>query len=135
MRVASSDPLIRLLAAEPGHAVDPPADVPFHLDSAYETLVMERWTSAGGAALPPWALAAFYRVRRAIPRRAQLSLRRALIRYRGVPDFPGWPYDESVRDLLAALAATLAAPGEQIRFRWFWPGGARAALALTHDVE
>jgi len=26
-------------------------------------------------------------------------------------------------------------PGESIRFRWFWPYGARSALALTHDVE
>ena len=163
--MASSHPLLRLLAAEPGYEVDEPcngdstpaaqlssasrafaraardratrgdAQLPFHLGSAYETLVMERWISAEGAALPPWALAAFYRVRRAIPRRLQLSLRRALIRYRGVPDFPRWPYDESVRDLLAALAAMLAAPGREIRFRWFWPGRARAALALTHDVE
>ena len=163
--MASRHPLLRLLAAEANYAVDEPCNghsipaaaalvreqsvrargkrsrhsgdtqLPFHVGSAYETLVMERWISAEGAALPPWALAAFYRVRRAIPRRVQLSLRRALIRYRGVPDFPDWPYDESVRDLLAALAATLAAPGQEIRFRWFWPDRARAAIALTHDVE
>ena len=95
---------------------------------------MERWVSAEASAVPPWALAAFYRIRRAIPRRVQLALRRALIKRQGVPDFPKWPYDESVRDLLAALAAILAS-GREIRFRWFWPRGARAALALTHDVE
>ena len=105
------------------------------LSSAYDALVMERWASADASALPHWALAAFYRVRRVIPRGLQLALRRALIKRQGLPDFPKWPYDESVRDLLAKLAAILAAPGEEIRFRWFWPHGARAALALTHDVE
>jgi peptidoglycan/xylan/chitin deacetylase (PgdA/CDA1 family) len=160
-----SHPLLRLLATEANYVVAEPSDAdplpaarfssvsrafagaerdhaaggnthpPFSLTSAYETLVMERWVSAESSALPPWALAAFYRIRRAVPRAVQLALRRALIKRQGVPDFPEWPYDESVRHLLAALAAVLAAPGEKIRFRWFWPGGARAALALTHDVE
>jgi peptidoglycan/xylan/chitin deacetylase (PgdA/CDA1 family) len=160
-RIASTNPLVRLLATDAVQAPDeqpcgnvPPAPrlssasrafaratldgqarAPFSLASAYETLVMERWTSGEAAAIAPWALAAFYRVRRAIPRGAQLALRRALIRRRGVPAFPSWPYDESVRDLLAAMVAILAAPNREIRFRWFWPGGARAALALTHDVE
>lgn len=107
---------------------------PFSLAGAYDTLVMERWVAAEASALPQWTLSAFYRLRGAIPRRVQLALRRALIKRQGVPDFPKWPYDESVRDLLAALAAIVAA-GKEIRFRWFWPSGARAALALTHDVE
>jgi hypothetical protein len=110
------------------------AQLPFALADAYDMLVMERWVTAEASALPSWALAAFYRTRRVIPRRAQLALRRALIKRQGVPDFPKWPYDESVRDLLAASAAILA-PKEEIRFRWFWPRRARAALALTHDVE
>lgn len=111
------------------------AQPPLDLASAYDTLVMERWAGAEAFTLPPWALETFYRVRRAIPRRVQLALRRVLIKRNGVPDFPSWPYDESVRDLLAALTASLVSAGNEIRFRWFWPGGARAALALTHDVE
>jgi Polysaccharide deacetylase len=160
--MASPHPLLRLLAPEAASVVDEPGRAgslpaaqyssasrafvrdhaahgalhpPFSLATAYETLVMERWISAEAPALPPWALAAFYRIRRAIPRGVQLVLRRALIKRQGVPDFPRWPYDEAVRDLLAALAAILAAPGHELRFRWFWPGRARAALALTHDVE
>src|SRR5919201_5576252 len=131
--MASSHPLLRLLAPEADQVVDEPRDG--GLASAYERLVMERWVSADASPLPSWALAAFYRLRRVIPRAAQLALRRALIRRQGVPDFPKWPYDESVRDLLAELVKTIAGPGQEIRFRWFWPGGARAALALTHDVE
>jgi peptidoglycan/xylan/chitin deacetylase (PgdA/CDA1 family) len=124
-------PLRRLLAPDPAYAVDEP---PSDLDSAYDDLVMERRVAADWSALPPWALAVFYRVRGAVPRRLQLALRRALIKRQGVPDFPSWPYDESVRDLLAALVAAIG-PGEEVRFRWFWPARSRAALALTHDVE
>jgi hypothetical protein len=162
--MAPSHPLLRLFATEATYVLDEPcgargvpaaqlssqsrafaqasgdpaggsgAQLPFALADAYDMLVMERWVTAEASALPSWALAAFYRTRRVIPRRAQLALRRALIKRQGVPDFPKWPYDESVRDLLAALAVTLA-PKEEIRFRWFWPRRARAALALTHDVE
>jgi peptidoglycan/xylan/chitin deacetylase (PgdA/CDA1 family) len=159
--MASSHPLLRLLATEAPYVVDEPGDaaavpasqvspksrafarasrdrasrLPLDLASAYDTLVMERWVASEVYALPPWALSAFYRLRGAIPRRLQLALRRALIKRRGLPDFPKWPYDESVRDLLAALAASLVPPGTEIRFRWFWPNRARVALALTHDVE
>jgi peptidoglycan/xylan/chitin deacetylase (PgdA/CDA1 family) len=129
-RAASADPLLRLLAPETTYVVDD-----HQLASAYDALVMERGVAGETQALPPLALAAFYRVRGVIPRWLQLALRRALIKRQGLPNFPKWPYDESARDLLAALAATLAPPGTEIRFRWFWPGRARAALALTHDVE
>src|SRR3954465_6311878 len=161
----TSHPLLRLLATEAAYVLDEPWEAsapqasrfsaesrgfarasrgpaprrptqpPFDLASAYDTLVMERWVAAEASALPTWALAAFYRLRGAIPRWLQLALRRALIKRQGVPDFPSWPYDESVRDLLAALVAAVVAPGEEIRFRWFWPDRSRAALALTHDVE
>jgi peptidoglycan/xylan/chitin deacetylase (PgdA/CDA1 family) len=163
--MAFAHPLLRLLATEADYVVDEPRDAaslpasqfssasrafaaaardhgareeahpPFSLASAYDTLVMERWVSAEARALPSWALQTFYRVRRAIPRRVQLTLRRELIKRRALPTFPSWPYDESVRDLLAALTAMVAEPDQGIRFRWFWPHGARAALALTHDVE
>lgn len=128
----ASRPLLRLVAPEPAYTLDEP---PFDLDSAYDTLVMERRAAAEASALPPWALAAFYRLRGAVPRWLQLALRRALIKRQGAPDFPSWPYDESVRDLLASLVAAIVPPREEIRFRWFWPDRARAALALTHDVE
>src|SRR5919201_609052 len=131
--MAYSDPLVRLLGTEATFVVDESCAVP--LASAYEILVLERLVCRHASALPTWALAAFYRLRRVIPRCVQLALRRALIDRQGVPDFPQWPYDESVRDLLAALIRILAAPAREIRFRWFWPGRARAALALTHDIE
>jgi hypothetical protein len=112
--------------------------VPFSLAEAYEAYVTEAWAAAGGGRrLPPAALNLFYLVRRAIPRRAQLSARRALIRWQGPPEFPGWPFDDSVGELLRfrVRCALLASGARELRFRWFWPRPFRAALLLTHDVE
>ncbi len=76
-------------------------------------------------------------MKRFIPRSVQLAARRRLIRSRPLPEFPSWPYEHGVERLLRFYArCLLLALGEtELRFRWFWPGSHRAALALTHDVE
>lgn len=104
----------------------------------YELLAYERWTeSAATGGLPPAVLALFYRAKRAIPRSAQLALRRLLIKRQGLPRFPRWPFEPAGYDLLRlAIADALLERGvDAVRFPWFWPGGARAAVTLTHDVE
>jgi hypothetical protein len=112
--------------------------VPFGFAEAYAGYAAELW--AEGAApfgLSPQLLNAFYRLKRAIPRRAQLAARRLLIRRQGEPDFPRWPFDDSVAALLRfyVRCALVAERKQALRFRWFWPQGARAAVILTHDVE
>jgi hypothetical protein len=100
------------------------AHIPFSLAEAYETYVRERWAgAASGRRLSEGTLDRFYRVKRLIPRRAQLAARRALVRWQGRPAFPAWPFDDSVARLLKLLVAgALAASGErELRFRWFWP--------------
>jgi len=117
---------------------DSGVSVPFSLAEAYESFVTERWAqSAGQRRLPPSALNAFYRIKRAVPRGVQLTARRVLIRWQGSPAFPRWPFDASVGRLLALYArCCLEASGAtELRFRWFWPDRLRAALILTHDVE
>ena len=104
----------------------------------YELLVFERWcerTHTGG--LPPAALALFYRAKRLIPRSIQLALRRVLIRRQGSPCFPAWPFERAGHDLvrIALVDALLERNVNAIRFPWFWPDGAQAAVVLTHDVE
>jgi peptidoglycan/xylan/chitin deacetylase (PgdA/CDA1 family) len=104
----------------------------------YEHLVYERWrTNTDTAGLSPAILALFYRVKRLIPRALQLSLRRRLIRRQGSPAFPAWPFEIGGADLLRiAIADALLDRGvDAVRFPWFWPEGARAAVTLTHDVE
>jgi peptidoglycan/xylan/chitin deacetylase (PgdA/CDA1 family) len=104
----------------------------------YEHLVYERWCDTvhtGG--LSPAALSVFYRLKRVIPRSAQLHLRRRLIKRQGSPIFPAWPFEVAGTDLVRiALANALLDRGmDAVRFPWFWPEGATAAVTLTHDVE
>lgn len=111
--------------------------VPFSFRDAYESFVFERYAADAARGLSAAQLATFYRVKRAIPRSLQLGARRLLIRLQGRPEFPRWPFDASVADLLRLyVRCLLLASGEdELRFRWFWPNRARACLVLTHDVE
>jgi peptidoglycan/xylan/chitin deacetylase (PgdA/CDA1 family) len=112
--------------------------VPFSLAEACRAYLAERWREAAPTRqLSERQLALYYRIKAAIPRRAQLAARRALVRVQGTPAFPAWPLDTSMSNLLAFVAACAlrAADRSAGEFAWFWPNGSRAALALTHDVE
>lgn len=112
--------------------------VPFSLAEAYTNYVEERWRTTGRQrALSERQLALFYGVKRFIPRRLQLVARRGLVRLQQDPEFPRWPFDESVTRLVRFYAKCLlaAAGTDELPFRWFWPHGHHAALVLTHDVE
>jgi peptidoglycan/xylan/chitin deacetylase (PgdA/CDA1 family) len=104
----------------------------------YEILAFERWRNdVKTSSLPPSALSFFYRIKRLVPRSMQISLRRLLIRHQGSPGFPAWPFERAGSDLvqIALVDALLEHDVTAIRFPWFWPDGARAAVVLTHDVE
>ena len=112
--------------------------VPFSLADAYDSYVSERWREASAnRRLSERTLGAFYRVKAAIPRSVQLAARRILIGRQGIPEFPSWPLDVSVGRLVRfyASCALRAARRNEGEFVWFWPGGGRAAVILTHDVE
>jgi peptidoglycan/xylan/chitin deacetylase (PgdA/CDA1 family) len=112
--------------------------VPFSLAEAHDNLVSERWREGTHQrALSSDQLSAYYRVKRFIPRRAQLIARRALVRRQGLPDFPAWPLEESLDQLLRFYTRCLLRAGgtRELFFDWFWPAPHRAALILTHDVE
>lgn len=86
---------------------------------------------------PSRALRVFYRVKPAIPRSAQLGLRRRLARRQARREFPAWPIEPVlVRRRLQALATELASRGtERLPTVNPWPDGRRFAVSLTHDVE
>jgi hypothetical protein len=112
--------------------------VPFALGEAHDNLVSERWRAGTRPrGLSSGQLNAYYRLKRLIPRRAQLMARRALVRRQGLPDFPAWPLEESLTQLLRFYARSLLLAGgrRELAFDWFWPASYRAALILTHDVE
>ena len=111
---------------------------PFAPEEAYAGYVAEAWTTgASQRRVSSRQLAAFYRVKRFIPRRAQLGLRRGLIRWQGTPTFPRWPLDDGVGELLRlhAAARMSEAAARELAFAWFWPAPYEAALILSHDVE
>jgi hypothetical protein len=112
--------------------------VPFSFAAAYRAYTHELWRDASrNVRLPSGAVGLFYRTRALIPRRAQLALRRMLIRAQGVPAFPAWPLDDGLDRLLRLFAecALRAAGRDEGEFAWFWPDGHHAAMILTHDVE
>jgi peptidoglycan/xylan/chitin deacetylase (PgdA/CDA1 family) len=111
---------------------------PFDLDAAYVAYVFETWIEkAAVRRLTHRQLDTFYRLKPLIPRSAQLSARRWLIRWQGMPPFPAWPVDLSVARLARfyAFCVLLAQGRSEASFDWFWPQTYRAALVLTHDVE
>ena len=86
---------------------------------------------------PSPVLPVFYRVKPAIPNSLQIALRRHLARRQAMRAFPAWPVEEAlVRRRAEALAHELARRStDRITIVAPWPGGARFAIALTHDVE
>ena len=125
----------RIVSACAGEGV---VTVPFSLAEAHLNFISERWR----AGLPRRGFGArtldlYYQVKRLIPRTVQLGARRAVIRRQGLPEFPGWPLEESLDRLLRFYARCLLLAGEtdELAFDWFWPAAFRAACILTHDVE
>jgi peptidoglycan/xylan/chitin deacetylase (PgdA/CDA1 family) len=112
--------------------------IPFDADEAYRNYLDESWAAGTDQRrLSAGQLAAFYRVKRFVPRRLQLHARKLMIRSQGPPRFPRWPLDDGVERLLRLHGATrMRREGtRELAFRWFWPETHGSALILTHDVE
>lgn len=110
----------------------------FDLEEAYRGYLSEAWTDrTDQRRLSASTLGRYYRIKRFVPRTAQLWARRQVIRWQGLPDFPTWPLDESVHRLLQLYALERLSGTEEteLTFRWFWPGSHHAAIVLGHDVE
>lgn len=78
----------------------------------------------------------YYRVRPALPRAAQIGMRRVFSRVQARTRFPRWPAETGLHDLydlLLGLVASIA--GEPVPTIAPWPAGKSWALVLTHDVE
>ncbi len=80
----------------------------------------------------------YYLLKPLMPRSAQLALQRVNARRRlKAVEFPAWPQDATLTELLGALMAERmrAAGVDRAPFVGFWPGANRWAWCLTHDVE
>lgn len=92
--------------------------------------------SALAASCRAAGLRGYYLARPALPRPAQIALRRLFTRVQAASSFPGWPVEDSLHNLYDWLFAVIAElAGEPVPFLGAWPMGRSWALVLTHDVE
>jgi hypothetical protein len=114
--------------------------LPFDPDEIMRTLWSERYLELGGASragqVKRLAMRGYYRVRPALPRSAQIAMRRAFSRVQARTRFPRWPAETGLHDLYGRLLAHVASvAGEPVPWIAPWPTGRTWALVLTHDVE
>jgi hypothetical protein len=114
--------------------------IPFDMGEVMDHFWSERYQQVGrshSAAVAKEALLrCYYFAKPAIPRTAQLALRRRLVQVQSQSDFPRWPVEDSLHDLYSWLLGVLAGVrGGPVPWLDTWPGSRSWALVLTHDVE
>jgi peptidoglycan/xylan/chitin deacetylase (PgdA/CDA1 family) len=114
--------------------------LPFDPDEAVLALLSEAYVRTDASPIADHAKAvarkAYYRARPLMPRRLQLTMRRAFTRVQARQRFPRWPAETTLHDLydrLLGFAADVA--GEPLPQLAPWPKPFSWALVLTHDVE
>ena len=113
-----------------------PFDPDAAVQSAWTETYLEGTSTSGSRRVRTAAMAVYYALRPALPRRLQLLLRRAYSRVQGSGGFPRWPVEPSLHELYDRLLGWLAdVSGEPVPYLAPWPGGHDWALVLTHDVE
>ena len=116
-------------ALRPEHTtggIGPPGFDPTHY-------LYERYATGEGGGLRR----IYYLVRPALPRRAQLAMRRLYSQRQRSRAFPRWPAEPLLVDRqYDHMRGRLADEGaERFAFVNFWPDGKRFCTVLTHDVE
>jgi hypothetical protein len=111
--------------------------LPFDPDEVIDNLRLERYPSAQLGSCENALKNLYYWCRPLTGR----SMRKYIQRFRAgnwhKRQFPQWPVDTTVENICEnLLSLSLQTSGvERIPFIWFWPGGARACISMTHDVE
>lgn len=85
----------------------------------------------------PTVRSIYYSLRGSLPTTVRRALQKSYLRGRSASRFPDWPVDFTVDALhMELLKLWMKTQGvRQVPFIWFWPKGARACVAMTHDVE
>lgn len=113
--------------------------LPFDPDQAITNLRSESYLRASGhrpLSLGRFERHAYYAIRPLLPRHVQIALRRAFSRIQARSDFPRWPIEPALHDLVdLVLQRTADAVGDVVPSIAPWPRKRSWALVLTHDVE
>ena len=149
-RVLDADRLAKALP--PGWQADPAAGaaavsvwrhddggllLPFDPGEAIQLLWSEGYLAAlGDADGPSLAARAYYRLRPVLPRPMQIALRRSYARIQARREFPRWPIEPALHDLMRLVHGWLTEiAGGPVPWLSPWPEPYRWAVVLTHDVE
>lgn len=113
---------------------------PFDIDDAIACFQFEHYTGLGAdpGGEDRRLKQLYYLLKPLLPRPVQLELQRVNARRRlRAAEFPVWPQDATLTDVLSALLAARmrSAEVERVPFVGFWPAGRTWAYCLTHDVE
>ena len=105
-----------------------------HHEHPVDYYLHERYKKSGRKRLALWM---YYAIRPFVPRNLQLAVRRIYAKQQAKVEFPAWPIEPILVDRMKReLRLQLDASGEnELPMINFWPGSARAAVILTHDVE
>jgi len=125
---AGNSALLRLLKATPQ------AEPYLRAEEPLERYLYEQYAQDRGA----WRRRAYYRVKPLVPRPIQIALRRCYAASRRSGEFPRWPIETRLIDLVAdAIARAVRAKTGSAAMSALapWPCGARFAFCITHDVE
>ena len=115
----------------PSHPSNNPEDIIYNLRH-------ERYANNNGHSLLESSIASlYYFVRPVLPLAIRKHIQRACLRRWKELQFPRWPVDTTVDDLLANLLLdTIRSQAlRRVPFVWFWPEGASSCAIMTHDVE
>jgi hypothetical protein len=119
--------LLALLKVAPEHehhlACDPPL----------ERFLFEDYVEDDAA----WKRRAYYLLKPLLPRSVQIFLRKRYVGAQEKRQFPDWPIEPRIPNLVAASVRRALREMRQERLFHIapWPAGARFAFCITHDVE
>lgn len=115
--------------------------LPFDPTDVIDNLRLERYANRyNHGALNRWKRSlrnAYYFLRPLMHVSVRKHLQRVHLNAWQTLSYPRWPVDTTVEELCEQLLLlSMKAKGvDRVPFVWFWPDGAQACVAMTHDVE
>jgi hypothetical protein len=111
--------------------------LPFDPDEIIDNLRLEHYPAIELGTYENLLKRIYYRLRPFTSRWLRKNIQRLRAANWQGRQFPRWPVDTTVENICESLLLlTLRASRvERVPFIWFWPGGARGCISMTHDVE
>jgi hypothetical protein len=111
--------------------------LPFDADLLIDNLLMERYPADSYHAWDKPLRSVYYSLRPLLPVGIRKYMQRAYLKGWEKIQFPHWPVDSSVEQIMEkCVALAMQAQNlDRVPFIWFWPNGSDSCAIVTHDVE